>query len=178
MYGIDLLHNNYNSEAMKPYVDNRLNNEYGLQKDIPKKIEEQNLLEGYLYTFLNSWNKIMKPDGEFSWERHYSPNKSMLAIVFSSRYLNDKKTVYFASKWSDILYKIGKSSSVNYGSSNIFIEGSLRYISETDIVFIKRNQVRFWTRSMARKDAESTVLEFIKLQNLKKGFNFGKTQNN
>jgi hypothetical protein len=40
----------------------------------------------------------------------------------------------------------------------------IRVVSDTQIIIIKRNEMRLWTRSMAREDAEATLLQAIHLQ--------------
>jgi hypothetical protein len=43
------------------------------------------------------------------------------------------------------------------GTSRIFIDTFFRYVSDREILFVKRNERRFWTRTAAREDAESAV---------------------
>jgi len=40
----------------------------------------------------------------------------------------------------------------------------IRVVSDTDIYIIKRDERRLWTRSMAREDAEATLLQAMNLQ--------------
>ena len=53
---------------------------------------------------------------------------------------------------------------VPYNSHQIYLDGLVRSVSDTEIIIIKRNERRFWTRSMAREDAEATMLQIINLQ--------------
>jgi hypothetical protein len=46
---------------------------------------------------------------------------------------------------------------VHADSSRIFIDTFFRGVSECEILFIKRNERRFWTRTAAREDAESAL---------------------
>jgi hypothetical protein len=49
-----------------------------------------------------------------------------------------------------------------FDARRIFIDGIMRIVTPTDIVIIKRNEQRFWTRSAARDDAEATMLRAMK----------------
>jgi len=43
------------------------------------------------------------------------------------------------------------------GTSQIVLDGIVHAVSNDSIIIIKRNEKRFWTRSLAREDAESTL---------------------
>jgi hypothetical protein len=43
------------------------------------------------------------------------------------------------------------------GTSQIVLDGILHVVSDEAIIIIKRNERRFWTRSLAREDAEATL---------------------
>lgn len=49
-------------------------------------------------------------------------------------------------------------------SRNIYIDGMVRIVNDTEIIIIKRNEQRFWTRSIAREDAEATLLQAMYLK--------------
>jgi len=59
--------------------------------------------------------------------------------------------------WSDYLQEIGDALPRQMGTSQILLEGIVQVVTDTSIIIIKRNQKRFWTRSLAREDAESTL---------------------
>jgi hypothetical protein len=50
-----------------------------------------------------------------------------------------------------------KNARTHLDSSRIFVDSFFRYVSETEILFIKRNEQRFWTRTAAREDAEAAL---------------------
>jgi len=54
-------------------------------------------------------------------------------------------------------------------SRNVYVDGMVRAVSDTDIVIIKRDERRFWTRSLAREDAEATLLQAMRLQEIDGG---------
>jgi hypothetical protein len=56
-----------------------------------------------------------------------------------------------------LLVKLDRSSHLHSNSSRIFVDSFFRYVSDSEILFIKRNERRFWTRTAAREDAESAL---------------------
>jgi hypothetical protein len=66
-----------------------------------------------------------------------------------------------AEAWSDVLSRLKGDSIVHGGSPRIFIDTFLRYVGDREILFIKRNERRFWTRTAAREDAESALAYLI-----------------
>ena len=91
----------------------------------------------------------------------------MIAVVFSTR---DKKEPLEndegsdVDRWKEVLEKLDKNSLTPMGSKRIYIDGIVRAVSDTDIIIIKRNERRLWTRSMAREDAEATLLQAMNMQ--------------
>ncbi len=63
-----------------------------------------------------------------------------------------------------MLQLLGKSSLQSYYAQRIFIDGAVRVVTPTDVVLIKRNERRLWTRSVAREDAEAALHEIIRSQ--------------
>ena len=59
--------------------------------------------------------------------------------------------------WRNILTKLDQSSRVPMGGPRIFIDTFFRYVGDEEILFVKRNEQRFWTRTAAREDAESAL---------------------
>jgi hypothetical protein len=64
------------------------------------------------------------------------------------------------------LGKLEQSSRVPVNGSRIFIDTFFRDIGEREILFIKRNERRFWTRTAAREDAESALTRLMSLEDL------------
>jgi hypothetical protein len=46
----------------------------------------------------------------------------------------------------------------------MFIDTFFRYVSDREILFIKRNERRFWTCTAAREDAESSLTHLMNLE--------------
>jgi hypothetical protein len=94
----------------------------------------------------------------------------MLAVIFSTQEYGEKPQPVSQSdqqQWIKILEQLGKQENgllVPYNSHQIYLDGLVRSVSDTEIIIIKRNERRFWTRSMAREDAEATMLQIINLQ--------------
>lgn len=171
-YGLDLFYNNVKSKAVKPVGANRPANNCGLIEDVPSRRDRQKGFEGYIRTFLRIWNRELGPDGEFRWQLiRPDRNIPMVAIVFSTQ---DKKTPLGPVKesatapWHKLLEKLDKTQLAPV-SKRVYIDGVVRAVSDTDIMIIKRNERRLWTRSMAREDVEATLLQAIHLQERSRG---------
>ncbi|MFT3880668.1 MAG: hypothetical protein QM703_13515 [Gemmatales bacterium] len=48
-------------------------------------------------------------------------------------------------------------------ANRVYIDGLIRLVTDTDMVIIKRNERRHWTSSVARDDAEATMLMVMQL---------------
>jgi hypothetical protein len=174
--GIEFFYNHTKSEAVKPVDKEHPPQVQGFYEDIPFVREPQKGLEGYLYVFLQIWNRELEPDGEFCW-RIVCPerNSSMLAVIFSTQEKGEPLPEISNSdeqEWLEILQKLGNDENgllVPYNSKQIYIDGLVRALTDTDIIIIKRNERRLWTRSMAREDAEATLLQAINLQEAMEG---------
>ena len=171
-YGLDLFYNNVKSKAVKPVGANRPANNCGLIEDVPSRRDRQKGFEGYIRTFLRIWNRELEPDGEFRWQLiRPDRNIPMVAIVFSTQ---DKKKPLGPVKesetapWHKLLEKLEKTQRAPV-SKRVYIDGVVRAVSDTDIMIVKRNERRLWTRSMAREDAEATLLQAIHLQERSRG---------
>ena len=147
------------STASKPILSAPLKKNYGTIKKLPDGIG------GYLKTFIKSWSPYLDKDTQLHWCIHLPPNTdSMIAVVFSihpkTAKPGDAETVNRDS-WDLVLERLDSSMTHHFGSSRIYIEGLVRAITETEdeILIIKRNKNRLWTKSMAREDAEATLVQ-------------------
>jgi len=61
------------------------------------------------------------------------------------------------NSWHYLLEQIGKSLPQPLGTSQIIIDGVAHVVSNDAVIVIKRNEKRFWTRSLAREDADATL---------------------
>ncbi|WP_103972870.1 hypothetical protein [Methylovulum psychrotolerans] len=163
--GLDFFYQANKSKAIKP-----LNNiaKQGLIQDLPQNRDQEQGLQGYLYAFLDAWNAELEPEGEFNWTVINLPNNPMLAVIFSTQNKGEPLRLLpdtTQADWDAVLERCG--AALKYPvSQNIYIEGMVRSVSDTEIIIIKRNERRLWTRTAAREDAEATLAQAIRLQEL------------
>jgi hypothetical protein len=167
-YGLDLFYRDIESDALKILDRDRPRKCCGTLDDIPSSHNAQKGLEAYLWAFLEIWNKELEPSGEFRWEvikpKHNTP---MLAVIFATQEKGEPLPEGRASdtdRWQDVLSCLEDSLTSPFGSRRVYIDGLVRAISDTDIMIIKRNERRLWTRTAAREDAEAMLLQAIHLQ--------------
>jgi hypothetical protein len=162
-YGLNLFYRHGNSAAVQA-VESRPVQWQGTYDDLPGAREKEVGLEGYLYAFLQSWNQQLEPDGEFRWRIIRPQHIHMIAIVFSAQEKgaslpegapNDEYA------WADVLAKCSKSL-LRPVSSRVYMDGIVRAISDNDMIVIKRDERRLWTRSMAREDAEAILVQAMR----------------
>jgi hypothetical protein len=158
--GLDLLYRNQKSAALREVV--RLQHGIGTLADVAQA--EQGLA-GYLRTFLDAWNKELAPDGEFVWRVLSPPSGApLLAVSFTTHYKKEplpKMEESEAEAWQNALATLAESSRIPANSSRIFIDTFFRHVSDREIIFIKRNEQRLWTRTAAREDAESALTHLM-----------------
>ena len=139
----------------------------GIFSDLPSTREEQLGLEGYIHAFLQVWNRELEPDGEFRWHVVRPRNVPMLAIIFTTQekgYALPEISPTDEEEWVRILKRC-EEVLLRPVSKTVYFDNIVRAVTDTDIFIIKRNERRLWTRSMAREDAEATLLQAIHLQN-------------
>lgn len=157
-YGLDFFYRKGESLAVQPTTS--LVCSHGLLSDLPA--ERKDGLEGYLQVFLSQWNADLEPEGELSWEVIRGPDGSrVLAVLFSTiakgRTPTSAREVAPQS-WRDVLARLSKRSLVPVGTKKtIYTDTFVRAVSEHEILIIKRDEARHWTRSMAREDADATI---------------------
>lgn len=169
--GLDFLYNGTKSIATDPVFDKLPFLKQGIIKSIPSSRDKQSRLEGYLYAFLQIWNRELESEGEFNWRVICSEAKSpMLAVVFSTQQKDvalHRVSGSDIDEWAKVLNRLQNDLLIPYESNRVYIDGMIRAVTDTDIIIIKRNESRLWTRSMAREDAEATLLQAINLQEAK-----------
>ncbi|MEE4356905.1 MAG: N-6 DNA methylase [Desulfococcaceae bacterium] len=162
--GLEFFYRNSQSQAVQPIhiSPSRLQ---GTTQDLPQERHLEKGLDGYLYAFLDMWNDELEPDGEFRWQVIHPPYNPMLAVVFRTQYKGKPlpQLSHPDTEWNHVLQRIHKTSEQEI-SRNIYLDGIVRKISDTEIFIIKRNERRLWTRSMAREDAEATLSQAVQLQ--------------
>lgn len=115
-------------------------------------------IENYAGIFSRRWNAYLNEGEEMRAEVHTGAHGNMLAVEF---YPADKDDSWDLKprddSWGYILEQIGNKLPQPMGSSLILLDGLVHVISDNGIIIIKRNEKRFWTRTMAREDADATI---------------------
>lgn len=140
----------------------------GTMVDLPADRNKERGLEGYLYAFLQIWNRELESiDGEFRWRIIRPPRIPMLAVIFSTQSKGEPLSSFSSTDdeqaWHKLLERLDTTLD-HPVSSRIYIEGMVRAVTDTDIFIIKRDEQRLWTRSLAREDAEATLLQTMIIQ--------------
>jgi predicted RNA methylase len=161
--GLDLYYKGMKSAAVEPLDwDTRLP-QLGRIEDLAGKDSE---LAQYLTTFLELWNPhLADQNGHFRW-RIIRPlgGSSMTAAIFHSEPDAERlpaPTNSDEQAWESLLQRLEESSRQHAGPQRVYIDGLVRIVSDEDIVIIKRNERRLWTRSAARDDAEATIVRAL-----------------
>ncbi len=158
--GLELFYRNQKSDALREVVSPAAS--IGTLAEVSAAVDG---LSAYLRTFLEIWNKELAPDGELVWRLASPPSGApLVGVWFETHYRN---TPVHASPgngagvWRDLIARLDQSSRLPANSSRIFIDTFFREVSEREILFIKRNERRFWTRTAAREDAESALTRLM-----------------
>jgi hypothetical protein len=166
--GLDLFYRNQKSDALREVQ--RPEHQVGTLAEVAQADDG---LAAYLRVFLECWNKELAPTGELVWQIASPPSKApLLAVSFATHYKNTALPVTEGSGavvWRDLLAKLDKSSRVPGNSSRIFIDTFYRSVSEREILFIKRDERRFWTHTAAREDAESALTHLMSREDVAQG---------
>ena len=141
---------------------------YGTFQSLPARRDKQKGLEGYLYVFLKSWNPEVEEGKELNWQIVRHPTVPMIAVIFTLQNKGEeKKPVISPDKlagWRKTLSRLEKGTKIPY-SKRIYIEGIVRVVTGDQIIIIKRDEERLWTRSAAYEDVEATFLQAVEKEN-------------
>lgn len=152
--GLDLFYRNQESDAVAEVE--RPEPETGTLSDL---VNAGDGLSGYLFTFLQCWKSELDTADDLLWRIISPPSRAPLLAVSFVMGGEDKRKKNGEEKkeWSDVLARLAQSSRSPSGSSRILVDTFFRYVGERELLFVKRNERRFWTRSAAREDVESTI---------------------
>lgn len=159
----------YKSIAGKPVLTKRLSEPYGTIKSLPKNTD----FSGYLKVFMQCWEAYLDKGTEFGWQV-YQPEQtdSMIAAVFSVQKKDKKVNEHYTGDikcWNDVLTQLENNLTQSFHSSRIYLEGMVRAVTDDFVMIIKHNEGRLWTRSMAREDAEATLVQAMNKKNKREG---------
>lgn len=152
--GIDFYYHREESIAVKPVASD---------DTFPKSgncdSAQNDALGDYIRAFIQYWTVYLDPGTELRWSVQVSPNESgMLAAIFTVQSIGDVPAEPGAqdANWAGVLRQLDDAMTTPV-SSWIYIEGIARSVSDDRIIIVKRNELRLWTKSMAREDAEATL---------------------
>ena len=155
--GLDLFYRDHESDAAKPLAP--LARSWGTYQNVA---QANSGMGAYLRTFLQVWNSELEPDGELAWRVLSPPSGApLLAVSLTTRFKKEPVAAPSdtdAEAWAQVLEKLEEDTRIPAGSSAIFIDTFFRVIGEREMLFIKRNETRFWTRTAAREDAEAAMV--------------------
>lgn len=162
-YGLDFFYRRGKSIAVQPV---RLPPKTrGVLSDLPIRCKEG--LEGYLQVFVGQWNADLESEGELGWEVvDGPPGSGVLAVIFSTigKINKNEFECERRSAWQDVLARLSRRALVPIGTKKtIYTDTFVRAVSEHEILIIKRNETRHWTRSIARDDADATLAQAMRL---------------
>jgi hypothetical protein len=162
--GLDLFYQHHKGKALQEVIQPARS--FGTLSDLSPRDEG---MPAYLRTFLEAWNSELAPNGEFAWRVLSPPSHApLLAVSFTTRYRNHPLPIesrgHDPAGWSGLLANLNQDSLVHAATSRIFVDTFFRYVSDREILFIKRNERRFWTRTAAREDAESALTHLMNLE--------------
>lgn len=169
-YGLDFFYARSASRAVR--CAELPNLVHGLARDLPR--ERSDGLTGYLQVFLRQWNADLAPDGELAWEIVPGPASApLMAVLFSAVATNERPEPAAGGErrksWDDLLRSLGEKSLVPAEiNRTIYTDTFVRAVNDHDILIIKRNEARFWTRSAALADADATVTQAMSLAESKR----------
>jgi hypothetical protein len=166
--GLDLFYRHQESDAVLEIISPIKS--FGRLSDV---VQAEDGLAAYLRTFLEVCNVQLDPDGEFAWRILSPPSHApLLAVHFTTHYKRNalpKPREDDAEAWRTLLTRLETDSLTHANSSRIFIDTFFRYISDREVLFIKRSERRFWTRTAAREDAESALVYWMNSEDAAQG---------
>lgn len=154
--GLDFYYRRDESDAAKPALAQTPDPKCGNAASVPDGAFGQ-----YLRVFMEGWSTYLAADEELWWEVQTSPHgDSMLAMVFTihERSRARGRALVEDDSWHVVLQRLDEALRERI-SSRIYVEGLARAVTDDSIIIIKRNERRLWTKSMAREDAEATMVQ-------------------
>lgn len=115
-------------------------------------------ISNYAERFAQRWNPYLNQDEILRADLHVGASNNMVAMEFYPADFGDKWDLDPKDdSWGYILEELGKSLPRPMGTSQILLDGIVHIVTDNSIIVIKRNEKRFWTKSLANEDAESTL---------------------
>jgi hypothetical protein len=159
--GMEFFYGRDESEAVKPVLPQMPTPGFGTAESV-----SDSTLGHYLRTFIGGWSSYLGADEELRWQVHMPPQSdSMIAAAFTVHEKGDapQQMPTEQNEWARVLTTLDKALRQPI-SSRIYIEGLVRAVTDDSILIVKRNERRLWTKSMAREDAEATLVQAMNRQ--------------
>ena len=119
---------------------------------------ENSWMLNYAERFAKRWQPYLNKDEVMRADLHTGASGNMIAMEFYPADVGDEWDLTPRNdSWGYILEEIGKAMPRPMGTSQILLDGIVHVVTNNGIIVIKRNEKRFWTRSLAREDADSTL---------------------
>nr|VFK79659.1 MAG: Methyltransferase domain-containing protein [Candidatus Kentron sp. SD] len=137
----------------------------GVVADLPE--EQVSGIEGYLQVFLRIWNPEIEPEGEFSWQLITDGSSSQVLVVLFKVILTGQIPEWEErdQEWKEILRRLEKSGHFPMDRSGmLYTDTFVRMVGEHEILIVKRNEQRHWTRSAALNDADASIAQAMRIQ--------------
>ncbi len=161
--GLDLFYRGMKSSAVLPLDWPDDLSHVGRRSDLTDHLAGATELCRYLQTFLELWEPQLRDQGgQLRWRIVRPPEaSSMMAAIFETETAEEKlpsPTNTDEQEWADLLKRLGESSSQPARAKRVYIDGLIRIVTDSEMVIIKRNERRLWTKSAARDDAEAAMV--------------------
>jgi hypothetical protein len=164
--GIEFFYRSFGSRAAQPIQVNG-NQLYGRYDDLPETRSAQDPLQAYLYAFLKIWNNQLSSEGQFQW-RIVQPGGDFPLLAITFHFQPTEQQSHFVpeyEEWLRILQMLEEDLLYPFDGKQIYLDGMVRAVTiNSSIIIIKRNELRLWTRSVAREDAEATLVQAMNVQ--------------
>jgi hypothetical protein len=119
-------------------------------------------IKDYAIRFSECWQPYLNPDETLRADLCIALSENIIALEFYISDIDDDWDLFPKDKlWDKILDEIANFSKRPLGSSEILVESIVQVITNDSIIIIERNEKRFWTKSLAYEDAESTITKRI-----------------
>lgn len=135
---------------------------YNAEKSVGCCPVEKSELKQYAVTFARNWKTSLPEGQEFRVTWHISSDGLMLAAEFYPCDSNDPWDVQLCrNSYDETLSQLGEQLVTPMGTERIMLDGFAYAVTARAVVLVKRNERRYWTRSLAREDAETTLCKSL-----------------
>jgi hypothetical protein len=151
------------SRPKRDGLEVRLNGTYGWSSKLPVS-QVHGDFDAYLEVFLAAWHDQMQPGGRLAWRVERVNDPPILCLIcHTEEAASPLRPPPAEQGWEQALRNI-ESILDRRVTRELYIQGTVRIVSDLQIMVVKRNERRLWSRSAAREDFEATLLQAMNLQ--------------